>query len=640
MADQTIEDLGKLVKQRYPEKAEYQKLSDTDLGRAVRNRYPNQYKQFKDPYEKETTPPVKPPDPGFFSILGSDLMSVGKQALPFTQGPFGIAYGMYQQAKRAPEMVRSQYETGKKAFDPDRTPTERAGYGAAALMPGYGPLAAQAGEELGGGSYDPSHGAAYNVLGNLRGQGGAHALEAIAPFTLSSIPGAARGAAREYRNTPAEPFSLRHISPRNLTWAGAGATAGGILGKKFGGTPGEVGGAIMGAGVGSYVPKIFALARGAAKGAGWPWQKGNLDINFPPKGGETPKPTKTSIPVLDELIKRGDPTMPPERYLSILQREHGMTPEQANIYLRRAMKGEQQTGIFDVKEHPEQTLKKMYARNKIDREALVDRLKTGHEYDDLHARELVDQWDAEIEADNAESAEAARETQEDVKKKVDTSKVETKASPPKQEIIQPPVAQPNIPAPPVDESLAGPVSPPQAAQAPQTPGPVAAPQAQAPSEAGPVQAPKTPEEIQAIKEELARMMQPQSETPSQAVPEQTELTAGQKIHLSNHLAKHYDPSTIAGEPGMLKHLSDTLKFPVSKEDFDSALSHAKEIQEAKNNQEFSRITGGDLDKYLGLFTVQMRRSIIRKLKTAREAGDSRKALEIIRGTVGKEKKPD
>ncbi len=101
------------------------------------------------------------PDQGFWSTVGHDIMSIPGGLLHAAMNP-GEALVNATQARLAlrPKAAQALKEGNLSGAT---------GYGLASVMPFVGPMAAQAGEELGGGQ---------------PGQGAAHATELLAPFAL------------------------------------------------------------------------------------------------------------------------------------------------------------------------------------------------------------------------------------------------------------------------------------------------------------------------------------------------------------------------------------------------------------------------------------------------------------------------
>ena len=74
---ETVEDLGKLVKKKYP--GPYDSLSDADLGRKVKTKYP-QYAQFADIPDQPKTPPNKLPGAMYAESVGQTALGALKGA--------------------------------------------------------------------------------------------------------------------------------------------------------------------------------------------------------------------------------------------------------------------------------------------------------------------------------------------------------------------------------------------------------------------------------------------------------------------------------------------------------------------------------------------------------------------------------
>ncbi len=101
------------------------------------------------------------PDQGFWSTIGHDIMSI----------PGGIAHAAMNPGEALANATQARLALRPKAVQAlnEGNLSGAAGYGLASVMPFVGPMAAQAGEELGGGQ---------------PGQGTAHAAELLAPFAL------------------------------------------------------------------------------------------------------------------------------------------------------------------------------------------------------------------------------------------------------------------------------------------------------------------------------------------------------------------------------------------------------------------------------------------------------------------------
>ena len=88
---QTVVDLGRMIKQQYPE---YRKLDDAVLGKMVRDKYPEQYKQYVD--APTAKPSVVPPSyPGWKpqELTRKDVNAIGADALPMVGGGLGAMIG-------------------------------------------------------------------------------------------------------------------------------------------------------------------------------------------------------------------------------------------------------------------------------------------------------------------------------------------------------------------------------------------------------------------------------------------------------------------------------------------------------------------------------------------------------------------
>ncbi|HKS75093.1 MAG TPA: hypothetical protein VJQ82_17935 [Terriglobales bacterium] len=110
---------------------------------------------------KYGNPEPKPQDQGFFKTLGLDLASLPGSLYQAVRHPQQTAAALEGAQDAQRDLAVSEFKKGNYG--------QAAARGAAALLPVVGPLAAQAGEELGGGQ--PR-------------QGAAHATEALLPFAL------------------------------------------------------------------------------------------------------------------------------------------------------------------------------------------------------------------------------------------------------------------------------------------------------------------------------------------------------------------------------------------------------------------------------------------------------------------------
>lgn len=159
-------------------------------------------------------------DLGFFGALGTDLKSLFQLPGSLALDPGGTVGGM----------VKSQVEPFSKAAEEFEQPgighkISGAGYTAAGLLPAVGPIAASAGESIGEGRY---------------GEGGARALEALAPF-------AGKGAREVIKSRAPEP----ELTPREI--AGKSPLPGPpSLMERIKTAPiSEIGGTVAGMGAGS-----------------------------------------------------------------------------------------------------------------------------------------------------------------------------------------------------------------------------------------------------------------------------------------------------------------------------------------------------------------------------------------------------
>lgn len=110
---------------------------------------------------KYGNPEPKPQDQGFFKTLGLDLASLPGSLYQAVRHPQQTAAALEGAQDAQRDLAVSEFKKGNYG--------QAAARGAAALLPVVGPLAAQSGEEMGGGQ--PR-------------QGAAHATEALSPFAL------------------------------------------------------------------------------------------------------------------------------------------------------------------------------------------------------------------------------------------------------------------------------------------------------------------------------------------------------------------------------------------------------------------------------------------------------------------------
>lgn len=170
---QTVEDLGKLVKKKYPV---YNQLSDVDLGRRVRAKYPayNQFLNMPDTYFKNEAilrqrEAKQPQDTG--SVAGQlleDVMAIPGSVVQAFKDPKGTAKALLGAQKQEYEKAREAYSQGGLG-----NYSEAFGHGLAAALPIVGPAAAQAGEEFGSGQTN---------------KGIAHTIELLGPEATKAVP--------------------------------------------------------------------------------------------------------------------------------------------------------------------------------------------------------------------------------------------------------------------------------------------------------------------------------------------------------------------------------------------------------------------------------------------------------------------
>src|SRR5579863_1534606 len=100
---QTVEDLGRMVKSKYP--GQYDDLGDADLGRKVRTKYPGSYDDFVDTPTTAIPNPVRSGTAVPSALQGASdeqTLESFKQEHPYT---YGALRGLFNTADISPGMM-------------------------------------------------------------------------------------------------------------------------------------------------------------------------------------------------------------------------------------------------------------------------------------------------------------------------------------------------------------------------------------------------------------------------------------------------------------------------------------------------------------------------------------------------------
>lgn len=578
-------------------------------------------------YTKEVTPEPPAKDAGYWPTIGHDLAGTIKSIPQIARHPF-IA---------EQEFLDKQVETAEKSRQPGLSPRERAAYVGGGFLFGPGPLATQAGEEIHRGQ---------------TGQGYAHATEAILPFLFPRVlPGAARGAYRGAKTTPIEPIDFTKIRPRTLSNIGMGGAIGGGIGswvdKKFPTLPGlgrDIGFG-LGMRLGSYMPKVTGLIKGAVRGA---WNPGD-PIDFSPlKAPTVTEPKANTLAHLEDFLKNNQ--IDDAEFVRRASSELGYTPEKAQELLQRARIKHAQAEEFTPGE-PKSKMSVNELMNSVvdghlERDRFVEKLdEFGYttEEKDLQLQKLDKRIADQIEKTKEEvgSTETGIKTGNlPVKQRVKKTSTSKKKAAPKATPTPEAAAEPVV-APPVAETPPGPVATPEeaAAQNQSAAPPVDAPEQT--TEPGPVAAPEQAEQAEQA-EAPPPEDKPSQQNPVEMLTEETgtDLTMGEKRHLTNHLAAHHgdELENYAAEPALLKHFQEKLGFkvPISKDAFNTALQYAKDKVIGPANTKLTNQIVEFVKRHREINPTKADQ-LAKDINEARAAKDMNRLRQIIKGNPLREK---